>query len=184
MKYEFHTQLGLDECVDKLQGAIASQPEPSLFFYKTLTGGAGPQGFSLRLKRGWKDFYSPTFHGEFISTGGQTILRGGFKISNGVKVILIVWCLFWFMQLCVFLPASVAFMIGPVVSMGESLQMSTEDLSRFLVMFTGYTCLSLSTILAVNAGLFLYLRHDHRKHREHIFNWLSEIFGVQAQQVV
>jgi hypothetical protein len=181
MKYEFRTQLSLDECVNKLQDAIAGQPDPSLYFYKTISGKVDRQGFSLCPRRFLKDYYSPTFQGEFISAGGQTILRGDFNISNGVKVILIVWCLFWFMQLCVILPVSAAFIIGPVASMGESLQMPPESLSQFLVMLVGYTCLSLSTALAVNAGLFLYLRHDHRKHRERISNWLSGILGVQAQ---
>jgi hypothetical protein len=183
MKYEFHTQFSLQECVNQLQEAIDNQPDPSLFFYKTLYGRVDQQGFSLRLARGWKDFYSPIFQGEFIATSNQTILRGGFRLSNGAKVILIVWCLFWFVHLCVFPPILAVFITSSVASMGESLQMPADELYQFLASLAGYACLSLLTALAVTGGLFLYLRHHHKTHQEKIFSLLSDILGAQEQQV-
>jgi hypothetical protein len=183
MKYEFHTQLGLQECVNELNEAIASQPDPSLFFYKTLTGRVDTQGFSLRLARGWKDFYSPNFQGLFVDSTQGVSLRGEFKTASGVKVILGVWFFIWFLNLCI-LPLLLAVALAVVfANVGDSLQVQPQELSTALTGAGFYTCLSLLAGVVINAALVLFLRHNQKGHQERIINLLTRILDAQAQQV-
>lgn len=183
MKYEFHTQLGLQECVNKLNEAIASQPDPSLFFYKTLTGRVDTQGFSLRLARGWKDFYSPNFQGVFVDSTQGVSLRGEFKTASGVRVILAAWFFIWFLNMCV-LPFLLAVAsVAALAYAGDSLQVQPQELSPALIGVGFYTCLSLLAGVVINAALVLFLRHNQKGHQERIINLLTRILDAQAQQI-
>lgn len=183
MKYEFHTQLGLDECVNKLQEAIASQPEPALFFYKTLTGRVDSQGFSLRLARDWKDFYSPNLQGIFVNAGQGVTLRGEFKTPSGVKVILGGWFFIWFLNLCVLPLLLAAASVAALVYAGDSLQAQPQELSTALTNFGFYTCLSVLVGLVINVALVLFLRHNEKGHQQRMIGLLTRILDAQAQQV-
>lgn len=182
MKYEFYTQLGLQECVNKLNEAIASQPETSLFFYKTLTGRVELQGFSLRLARGWKDFYSPNFQGIFVDGAQGVILRGEFKTASGVKVILGVWFFIWFLNICVFPLLLAVASAAALAYAGDSLQVQSQELSPVLTGFSFYICLSLLAGVVINAALLLFLKQNQKGHQERIMSLLTRILDAQAQQ--
>lgn len=183
MKYEFHTGLDLQACMDRLQKALDSQANTSTFSYKTLTGSIEEKGVFLRLKRGWKDFYSPQFQGVFIEHEQNVTLRGEFKTAPGTKVILIVWFSFWFLNMCVLPLLLAVFSTISIIFAGDSLQVPPQEIFAALTTFGFYACLAFAVSSFISLALVLYLRHNQKNHQKHILSLLGEILDVQAQQV-